>query len=71
MKNLTTTIEKAKQFANDNYESGFDVYVECYDTADWEKEATDDNGEALSWPQLKAKMKDYVGIRKVKESNCW
>lgn len=68
---MGTTIDKAKQFAKDNYESGFDVYVECYGKADWEDEAKDENGKELTWPQLKAKMKDYVSLREEMRSNCY
>tara|TARA_R110000772_G_scaffold12857_1_gene38574 strand:+ start:133 stop:339 length:207 start_codon:yes stop_codon:yes gene_type:complete len=68
---METTIEKAKQYAADNYESGFDVYVECYGKAEWEEEAKDENGKELTWPQLRAKMKDYVSLREEMRSNCW
>jgi hypothetical protein len=68
---MKATIDKAKQFAKDNYESGFDVYVECYGKAEWEDEARDDNGKELTWAQLKAKMKEYVSLREELRSNCY
>tara|TARA_R110002153_G_scaffold12877_1_gene48179 strand:+ start:82 stop:288 length:207 start_codon:yes stop_codon:yes gene_type:complete len=68
---MNITIEKAKQYAKDNYESGFDVYVECYGKEEWEEAATDDNGKELTWPQLRAKMREYVSIREEMRSNYW
>ena len=68
---IMKTIEKAKQFAKDNYELGFDVYVECYEEAEWEEVAKDENGKELTWPQLKAKMKKYVSLREEMRSNCY
>ena len=68
---MNITIEKAKQYAKDNYESGFDVYVECYGKEEWEEAATDDNGKESTWPQLRAKMREYVSIREEMRSNYW
>jgi len=71
MARLATLIEKAKRFAEDNYELGFSVFVECNDEEDWVKEVTDHDGKLLSWSQVKASMKDYVEMRKEIESTAY
>ena len=62
MNKLKTVIEKAKKFAEDNYDNGYDAYVECYDDEDWEGVVKDHNGKLLSWSEVKAHMKEMVQI---------
>ena len=60
MYKLKTVIEKAKKLAEDNYDNGYDAFVECYDDEDWEKFVKDHNGKLQSWSEVKARMKEMV-----------
>ena len=56
-------IEKAKTFCLDNYENGFDSFVECYENDEWIELATKENGELMTWNELLTEIKITQKIR--------
>ena len=56
-------IEKAKTFCLDNYENGFDAFVECYENDEWIELATKENGELMTWQELLTEIKITQKIR--------
>ncbi len=55
-------IEKAKGFATENYENGYDRFVECYEREQWHEFVTDENGELMSWSQIKKRMESIASV---------
>ncbi len=56
-------IEKAKAFAEENYNNGFDFYVECYDQEQWVEKVSRKDGTLMTWAQVKKSMKESVELR--------
>jgi len=56
-------IEKAKAFAEENYNNGFDFYVECYEQEQWVQEVSREDGTLMTWSEVKKSMKESVDLR--------
>jgi hypothetical protein len=56
-------IEKAKAFAQENYNKGFDFYVECYEQEDWLEEVAREDGTLRTWSEVKKGMKRRAALR--------
>ena len=56
-------IEKAKAYAQENYNKGFDIFVETYDQEEWERFVYCDFDERdMTWEEVKELMKRLVGV---------
>tara|TARA_B110000438_G_C15668416_1_gene587088 strand:+ start:614 stop:862 length:249 start_codon:yes stop_codon:yes gene_type:complete len=62
-KQVRELIEAARTFCLDNYENGFDEFVECYEDDEWLELATKENGELMTWKELLTEIKRTQKIR--------
>jgi len=56
MTNQAAVIAKAKKFAQDKYDAGYDMFVECYGTPEWVAFVGD-----MGWKETKAAMDTVAG----------
>ena len=56
-------IEKAKAFAEENYNNGMDFYVECYERDQWMEEVSREDGTLKPWQEVKKAMKKRADLR--------
>ena len=56
-------IEKAKAFAEENYNNGKDFYVECYERDQWMEELSREDGTLKPWQEVKKAMKKRADLR--------
>ena len=56
-------IEKAKAFAEANYDNGFDFFVECYEQEQWLEEVARKDGTLMTWSEVKKSMKHHAALR--------
>jgi hypothetical protein len=68
VKRWDVVINKAKAFAEANYDKGYDFFVECYSDSEWKDYVTDDSGCLMTWGEVEKDMASYVEIRAIKES---
>jgi len=65
MKALTAQeiIDRAKAYADANYEHGMDFFVECYSDAEWNSfihfDEYDDKSGMMTWREVKKEMNIY------------
>ena len=54
-------IEKAKAYAEDNYDNGMDRFVECFGKSDWvnfvHHSELEDRSGLMSWAEIKNSMR--------------
>ena len=62
-------IEKAKAFAEENYDNGFDLFVECYEQEQWVEEVSREDGTLMTWAEVKKNMKDYAELKAVQRAD--
>lgn len=71
MKRLTEAelIQRAKEYAQKNYERGFDTFVECYTDEDWRELVTHDQfasadkvGTLRSWKEIQSTMRSCADV---------
>lgn len=57
---MTTSelIEKAKAYAQENYEKGMDTFVECYTQSEWEEFVA----ECDTWEEMKETMDSCADV---------
>ena len=68
---MPAVIVKAKAFCLANYKNGFDAFVECYEDSEWLEEATNEAGELMSWPELKANIIAIQKLRANAQEERW
>lgn len=56
-------IEKAKAYAEDNYNNGMDFFVECYDRDQWVEEVSREDGTLKTWREVKKAMRKHATFR--------
>jgi hypothetical protein len=56
-------IEKAKAYAEDNYNNGMDFFVECYERDQWEEEVSREDGTLKPWREVKKSMRKHADLR--------
>ena len=69
---VDTVIEKAKTFAEANYDQGYDFFVECFDDSEWDTFVTRDCGTLKTWDEVKNDMDSTAECYALKfsESGC-
>ena len=69
---VDTVIEKAKAFAESNYDQGYDFFVECYGDSEWDTFVTRDCGTLKTWDEVKKDMgaRAECYALKFSESGC-
>jgi hypothetical protein len=56
-------IEKAKAYAEANYNNGMDFFVECYERDQWVDEVSRLDGTLKPWREVKKAMKKHAESR--------
>ena len=56
-------IEKAKAYAEANYNNGMDFFVECYERDQWVDEVSRLDGTLKTWREVKKAMKEHAEDR--------
>lgn len=68
-------IEKAKAYAQQNYENGMDTFVECYDNDQWRtliNNSDEDTGEdrLMTWTQIKKTMDAIASVWRDRQADA-
>ena len=63
---MPTLLDQVKQYCTENYNAGFDVFVECYSDA----ELLEEIGTAKSLNSAVKNLKKFVSIREEAKLNC-
>lgn len=63
---MNALLDQVKQHCLENYNSGFDVFVECYSDA----ELLEEIGAATTLSGAIKKLSKFVSIREEAKSNC-
>lgn len=61
-KTMEELISKAIGLASNKYYMGYDRFIECYETDEWQKFVTNDDGSLKSWAEVKSMMADMASI---------
>ncbi len=56
-------IEKAKAYAEANYNNGMDFFVECYEREEWVDEVSRLDGTLKPWREVKKAMREHADSR--------
>ena len=63
---MPTLLDQVKQYCTENYNKGFDVFVECYSDA----ELLEEIGTAGTLTDAIKKLSKFVSIREEARANC-
>jgi len=63
---MPTLLDQVKQYCTENYNEGFDVFVECYSDA----ELLEEIGAATTLSGAIKKLNKFVSIREEAKLNC-
>lgn len=67
---LATKIEALQAFCHDNYNQGYDVFVECYDIGEWADHLTNEDGTIRTMAQAKADLRAIIEYRRDQQAEA-
>lgn len=63
-------IEKAKEYAQQNYENGMDMFVECYEEEEWAGLVHTPGGKLMTWDETKNVMDSVASVRRERQADA-
>jgi hypothetical protein len=61
-KTMEELISNAIGLASNKYYMGYDRFIECYGTDEWQEFVTNDDGSLKSWAEVKSEMAEMASI---------